>query len=274
MARDVGLYITLYVLFETILLTLTSFGIFNDGYLALLPISFLIFSVWILFIADTISQTKNKTISGPIAILKFIGAVLFSLYIYALHNKLLRTCYYKGSTKCIEDSDTAWYKTWTALLFPLVGNSAISFVARFVTALARQSDDGSRINLFYNKDPSRIVSISLLFPINAIFALLYADDSSYVQGIPLILMVVPLMASIAVTTVISKIKNDTMVLAAAVITFALFWPVFAISLSQRWLMWIPHVIGLIALIIVHLQTGKSIQTILFGETPTVKASKK
>jgi hypothetical protein len=140
----------------------------------------------------------------------------------------------------------------------------MSFIARFVSALFTRTD-GPRASLFYNTDAARIASVSLLFPINVVFALLYADGFDIVQGIPLYVPAIPLVISLLITTYYSYVNRNEMVMPIAIISLLGYWPIFSFAIGQSWLMWLPHLIGAVSFIVIQVQTGKSLEQILFNK---------
>ncbi len=85
---------------ELVLLNIVSFGVINHGYLALMPIQFLILGLWVLIFGDLYSQIKLKTVNGAMALLKMFGGALVTGYLLLIHvcfifNFNNRTNYYE-----------------------------------------------------------------------------------------------------------------------------------------------------------------------------------
>lgn len=76
---------------ELVLLNIVSFGVINHGYLALMPIQFLILGLWVLIFGDLYSQIKLKTVNGAMALLKMFGGALVTGYLLLIHVCLYST---------------------------------------------------------------------------------------------------------------------------------------------------------------------------------------
>ncbi|KAL0476961.1 hypothetical protein AKO1_006427 [Acrasis kona] len=261
---NVTFWIFVFALIESILLGLSSSGYFTNVYTYTLPLTAIAVGIWIAFAID---QIINKQVIADV-VAKVIGASAVCFYVYVVHNKLVRECVKGGGVRqeCILDPEWTWYLSWTFVLIIFI-NSSVSFLARFITSLVTEPKEGDKINFFYNKDPSRIITVSLLYPIVVILSILHSDEFFFTQYIPLSILCVPVVVTLIVSFVASATKSDVLITSVVGVCILTIWPITAHALGIYWLKWIPHIISFAAIIGMGVTQKKDLLQVLFGTTP-------